>query len=305
MSYANVVVGVDGSEHGRAALRWAAREAALRGIELQVVHAYDWRVPGAIAQAGAAFAEAMREAAEEVVRLAVAEAREAAPDVQVRGMTVLGSPAAKLAAVAQPDTLTVVGNRGRGGFTSLLLGSVSQQVATHAAGPVVVVRGRDEAAGRPVVVGVDASPGSEAALGLAFDVAATRRVPLVAVRAYALGGPGSGPAVASFDYRRAEEYRLVGEQVDPWREKYPDVPAEVMAAVGHPAQVLADAAAAAQVVVVGTRGHGGVASLLLGSVGLSLLHHAEAPVLIARGDGEAVTRSAGAATPGPHAPAPR
>jgi hypothetical protein len=57
----------------------------------------------------------------------------------------------------------VVGNRGRNGFASLVLGSVGQQVATHAAGPVVVVRGRPDAAG-PVVVGVDGSAGAEVAL---------------------------------------------------------------------------------------------------------------------------------------------
>lgn len=284
MSYANVVVGVDGSEQSHAALRWAAQEAALRDIELHVVHTYDWRVPGALTQVGGAFAEAVREGAEELTRAAVAEARAAAPGVRVHGSAVLGTAAAILSATALSDTLTVLGNRGRGGFASLLLGSVSQQVATHAAGHVVVVRGRTDTAGRPVVVGVDNSPGSEAALGVAFDVAAAREVPLIAVRAYTIGSPGSGPAGAAFDHRRDEEYRAVAQQVDPWREKYPDVAVEVQAVVGHPTQVLADAAATAQLVVVGTRGHGGVTGLLLGSVGLSLLHHADAPVLIARGD---------------------
>ncbi|GAA1737324.1 universal stress protein [Luedemannella helvata] len=285
MSYANVVVGVDGSEHGRAALRWAAREAALRGIELHVVHTYDWRVPGGLTQVGGSFADALRKAAEDLTHVAVAEASAAAPGVRVRGSAVLGSAASILSATALPDTLTVLGNRGRGGFASLLLGSVSQQVATHASGHVVVVRGRTDIAGGPVVVGVDNSPGSESALGVAFDVAAARGVPLVAVRAYTPGGPGAGPVIATYDYRHDDEYRAAAEQVDPWREKYPDVAAEIMAVAGHPAQVLTDAARTAQLVVVGTRGHGGVTGLLLGSVGLSLLHHADAPVLIARGDG--------------------
>ena len=286
MSYTNIVVGVDGSDSGEAALRWAAGEAAARDVELHVVHTYDWRVPGGLTPVGGSFADAVRESAQDLVHTAVARAREAAPGVRVRGSAVLGSAASILAATALPDTLVVLGNRGRGGFASLLLGSVSQQVATHAAGPILVVRGRADIARRPIVVGVDGSPGSEEALGLAFDMAAVRGVALVAVYAYSLGGPGAGRTASSFDRHRADAYQVVDEQVAPWREKYPKVAAETIAVLGQPAQVLAEASRTAQLVVVGTRGHGGVASLLIGSVGLSLLHHADAPVLIAR-DGPA------------------
>jgi nucleotide-binding universal stress UspA family protein len=163
---------------------------------------------------------------------------------------------------------------------------VGQQVATHASGPVVVVRGRTGVEGGPIVVGADGSSGSDYAVGVAFEEAAARGTNLVAVRAYSLApppwGPDSPPFIENFEERRAEERQIVADQVGPWMDKYPDVPAETMAVVGHPAEVLGGLSSTAQQVVVGTRGHGGFTGLLLGSVGLQLLHHADSPVLVAR-----------------------
>jgi nucleotide-binding universal stress UspA family protein len=143
---------------------------------------------------------------------------------------------------------------------------------------VVVIRGRDDAVGRPVVVGADGSAGSEAALSVAFDVAAAWHAPLVAVRAYHLGER------ELLDDRCAEEYALLNQQVAPWQDKYPGVVVRPLAVVGHAAQALTDTARTAELVVVGTRGHHEVAGLLTGSIGLHLLHHSDVPVLIARGD---------------------
>jgi nucleotide-binding universal stress UspA family protein len=288
MSLTKVVVGIDGSDHSHKALRWAADEAVLRGATLHVVHAYEWRVPGALTPVGGAFADNAKARAEKAVESAVLEAREYAPGIDVWGEAMLGLTVPGLLRTSGPDSLIVLGNRGGGGFASLLLGSVSQQVATHAHGPVAIVRGRPGIDGGPVVVGIDGSPGAALALGVAFDEAAARATELVAVRAYRLSpppwGPDAPPFVEDYEERRIEEYRLLDEEIAPWREKFPGVAVATRAVVGHPAEVLGDLSATAQLVVVGTRGHGGFSGLLLGSVGLQLLHHAESPVIIARAD---------------------
>lgn len=139
-----IVVGVDGSDCAHAALQHAAAEAALRAAHLRVVCA--WELPAAV-YAGAfaptvdqATIDSFREHADEIVRDAIDEARRQAPSVEVDGEAVEGHPAEVLLREARDAALIVVGNRGRGGFTSLLLGSVSQHVVHHAPCPVLIVR---------------------------------------------------------------------------------------------------------------------------------------------------------------------
>ena len=286
MNPQEIRVGVDGSPASRTALRWAAIEAVGHNAELVVVHAYDWRVVGARAQIGGSYADEQRARAEALVESAVGDARAFAPDVKVSGETVLGAPGKSLVHRSRNDGLTVVGSRGHGGFASLLLGSVSQQVATHALGSVVVVRGRSDIAVGPIVVGVDGSPAGDYALGVAFDEAVARGAGLVAVRVYLPAHPTRGtnvpPYVEDPVLRRDNEQRYLVEDVAPWRDKYPDIPVESVVLKGRAAEVLIGLSSSAQLVVVGTRGHGGFAGLLLGSVGLQLVHHADSPVLIAR-----------------------
>jgi len=138
-----IVVGYDGSEPARRALEFAAQEAQLRGARLRVVSA--WQVTPAAYGGGFAppldqqALDAFREHAEHLVE----DAREAVyrdrPDLQVGVATPEGQAAACLLEEARQATLIVVGNRGHGGFSSLLLGSVSQQVVQHAHCPVIVV----------------------------------------------------------------------------------------------------------------------------------------------------------------------
>src|SRR5262245_20456942 len=286
MKLGEIVVGVDGSPASRAAVEWAAAEAVRRKSELVVVHVYDWRVVGARVPVAGAYAGEVRARAEELVADATADARAIAPAVTVRGQAVVGAVGPTLVSLSTQARLVVLGSRGRGGFASLLLGSVSQQVATHAVGPVVVVRGRLRELSGPVVVGVDGSPAADHPLGVAIDEAVARGVGVVAVRVYAPVNPPWGTDVEqqmeSPVQRREFEQRALLEDLAPWKEKYPDTAIEAVVLDGHAAEVLAGMSASACMVVVGTRGHGGFAGLLLGSVGLQLLHHAESPVLIAR-----------------------
>jgi nucleotide-binding universal stress UspA family protein len=139
-----IVVGVDGSAGARAALEFAAREAALRQARLRIVCA--WEIPPAVYGGGFAptldqsTLDGFRDGAETIVNEAVAAAKELQPTIECEGKAMQGQPAEVLLQEARDAELIVVSNRGHGGFASLLLGSVSHQVVQHAPCPVTVVR---------------------------------------------------------------------------------------------------------------------------------------------------------------------
>ena len=251
-----------------------------------MVHVFDWRVIGAKAPIGGGYAEDAQARAGALVEAAVADAQAFAPQVQVRGEAVLGGVAPTLVGASAQASLVVLGSRGRGGFASLLLGSVSQQVATHSASPVVIVRGRPGELEGPVVVGADGSVSARHAIGTAFEAAARRGTGVVAVRAYTPAQPPWGPYLVPYvedaEARKAAEREALEADVKPWAEKYPDVTVETVVVDRAAADVLIGISSTAQLVVVGTRGHGGFAGVLVGSVGLHLLHHADCPVLVDR-----------------------
>jgi nucleotide-binding universal stress UspA family protein len=136
-----IVVGVDGSEDSKAALRWAVEEARLRGMRLRVVHA--WFAYPAIADGIPIVAEdwtALGESARMFVERFVEEVVGVPEGVELEVAAVHGTSANVLVDASREADLLVVGSRGHGGFSGLLLGSVSQQCVHHAACPVVVVR---------------------------------------------------------------------------------------------------------------------------------------------------------------------
>lgn len=136
-----IVVGVDGSEHAEGALRFAAEEVSLRAARLLIICA--WEIPTVVSPMGAypaEFFEGFPDSAESIVRAAVARVAELQPSVACEGKAVEGHPAEVLLKEAEQADMIVVGNRGHGGFASLLLGSVTQHVVHHAHCPVVVVR---------------------------------------------------------------------------------------------------------------------------------------------------------------------
>ncbi|MEV0132138.1 universal stress protein [Dactylosporangium sp. NPDC050688] len=278
MDRTRIVVGYDGSGESQRAVDWAADEAARTGATLQIVHTYQIGWPaGSYYRPTAEESGAARGRAEQLAADAVAAVRARGTGVDAVATVVHAAPAATLLDLGHSGArLLVVGSRGTGGITGLLTGSVSQQVATHARVPVVVVRGH-AAAGGPVVAGVDGSPATSTALGLAFDAAAAAGARLVAVRAYVPPAPSVLPLSAvEADERTALEASLVG-----WPSKYPSVTLEARLVAGRAAKVLIGLSHTARLVVVGSRGHGGFTGLLLGSVGQQLVQHAECPVLIA------------------------
>lgn len=198
-----------------------------------------------------------------------------------------GAAAQVLVAESEHAQLVVLGTRGLGGFSGLLIGSSTVQVSAHAACPVAVVppAGPDRVDG-PVVVGVDGSEISSHALEIGYEQAQARGARLVAVHAWrepvAIGPGDVLPLVYDVDAVEEDERRVLAESVAGWQEKYPDVEVEQRLVRSQAAQALLAAAESAQLLVVGSRGRGGFRGLLLGSVSQTLLHHMPCPLVIVR-----------------------
>jgi nucleotide-binding universal stress UspA family protein len=282
-SAGSIVVGVDGSESSLDAVRLAAREAALRKRPLLAVHAFVWalmRVPVGPHPLGPPDG-GLRHQAERLVSEAVEEARKAAPEVPVTARIVDGTVAPVLLAEARDAYMVVLGDRGLGGFSGLLVGSVTVQVAAHATCPVVVAKGERHPDG-PVVVGVDGSTVSDRAVGFAFEEASLRDAPLVAIHTWQFPMPTEvGPLPLDYGQEiAAAEERVLSEAIAGWGEGFPDVAVTLRVHRGRPAEALVDESDRAQLVVVGARGRGGFTGLLLGSVSQAVLHHARCAVAI-------------------------
>ena len=277
-----ITVGYDGSPESRIAAQWAAGEAERTHSTLQLVNAYEFA--GGSTFYGVPAQAAVADRAEVLLSDLAVELRVIHPSIDVFGTAVHGNPVQTLVDLGVGSRLLVVGHRGAGGFAGLLLGSVSQQVALHASVPVAVVRGRADAPDGSVLVGVDGSAASEAALDLAFEAARSRRARLLAVRAYVPPTPpghaGHTPILIPKDVVVADEQAALDASLAPWRGKYPTVAVDAELVAGKAAKVLVERSYQAQLAVVGSRGHGGFVGLLLGSVGQQLLHHAACPVVI-------------------------
>ncbi|MCG8917491.1 universal stress protein [Actinokineospora sp. PR83] len=287
---ATMLAAVDGSESSTRALRWAAREAGRRHCALRVVTVHPWPVTGypeALVAAGQLH-DGLRTQSREILRAAQAVAAETAPEVPVSTEVLEGDVVPRLRAAAADAVLTVLGSRGLGGFSGLLLGSVAVGLAAHATHPVVVVRGDERDEDRRVVAGVDGSAADEAVLGFAFAHAAATGGVLTVAHAwgdFAVDGLRLG-AYPPMDWTPVAEYaeHVVSTAVAPWRDKYPAVTVEKVVSRGWPAALLLERSHHAGLVVVGSRGRGNLAGLLLGSTSHALIHHCACPVAVVRPD---------------------
>jgi nucleotide-binding universal stress UspA family protein len=198
-----------------------------------------------------------------------------------------GDPVQALRRESEQARLTVVGSRGIGRVSGVLLGSVAMAITSHGTAPVAVVpaEGPGGSAGGPVVVGVDGSATSEAAIAFAFDEAAVRGVRLLAVHTWNDVRPTLVDPTM-IDYAKLEdgERAELSEQLAGWREKYPDVDVRPIVVRGRPTQTLLRYAGQAELVVVGSRGRGGFAGMVLGSTSHTLITHAICPVVVVRPD---------------------
>ncbi|MGI8939247.1 MAG: universal stress protein [Iamia sp.] len=283
---APIVVGVDGSEGSQAALALARREAQLWGGTVEAVMGWDHLNQPGSADEHPFDPHYSPEQAQAFLEELLAGAADDGPQVVARA--VCDHPASALLDAEQEADLLVVGARGHGGFLGLRLGSVSQKVLHHAPCPVLVVSGAAAPStdGRPVVAGVDGSDSSRRALRWAAHEAVRRGVRLVALHGWDLP-PAAAPSpladpmvVLPTDAFAEGATALVEAEVAALREQVPEVEVEARAEGTGIGQALMDASEGAAMVVVGSRGRGGFAELLLGSISQQLAHHAPCPVAI-------------------------
>lgn len=276
-----VLVGVDRSDCSQDALDWAARDAVARACALTIAHVLDLPRIADVPLSRTLLDAATREG-QQTVDMAVARSRRLRHTGDTHRKLGSGNPAAELLRLAAGADEVVLGSRGHGGFASLLLGSTAAQVAAHAPCPAIVVRGAAAPDG-PVVVAVDGSERGEAALEYGFTYAARHDLPLHAIHAYPLSVTVPAYGLPPLEIPRLDEEaeRVLSQAVDRWAAKHPDVPVTSAVTEGAPGRRVVDASKGASLLVVGSRGHGGFAGMLLGSVSQAAIRHAHCPVAIA------------------------
>ncbi|SCE68009.1 Nucleotide-binding universal stress protein, UspA family [Micromonospora coriariae] len=282
-----VVVGVDGSPSSLVAADHAARAALLRARPLLLVHGYlhplGYGVPLNPYDLGV---PAPSEEAQKMLERTAADLTDRWPGLTVEVRQIAGGPGATMVEESRRAELVVVGSRGIGGFTGLLLGSVGAQVAAHAHCPVLVVRPDEQPipVDAPVLVGVDGSESSRLAVEYGADEAARREVPLVLVHVSPADGDRQVPdeVEESQAAYQAEAVRLLADASLTVRSEHPGllVREHPVRAAGA-AQGLIEASGTASLLVVGTRGRHGFIGMLLGSVSQAAIQHAHCPVLVA------------------------
>jgi nucleotide-binding universal stress UspA family protein len=292
-----VVVGVDGSPGAREALGWAWAAAARRGAPLEVVSAFpvdDYWIDALLLDPSRL--DTLRSDTAARARALVEEVRPApgaagTPEVAVEVTVVAGAPAEHLVQLSQGADLLVVGSRGRGGIRSTLLGSVALHCVTSAGCPVVVVHpapvppaAAEAAATAPrVVVGLDDSDSSDAALVRAVELAVELDVEVEAVVAVQLPAYwGEMDVVVPVPLAEVRERALsrAEELVTEVLGGDDRVPVRVVDAVGPAAAVLVQRSAGAALLVVGSRSRSRLPGMLLGSVALHCVVHAPCPVMV-------------------------
>jgi nucleotide-binding universal stress UspA family protein len=282
-----IVVGIDESPAAKVAVQWAARDAELRKIPVTLVHAISPEVatwPNVRLPAGLARwqRDRGRRLVDEAFKL-VEEASQHGGPAEVHSEVLASAAVPTLVELSKEAELVVTGCRGSARWPGQLLGSVSSGLVRYAHCPVAIVHDEDPShpSEAPVLVGIDGSSASELATAIAFDEASRRNVGLVALHAWSDADVSEWPGIDSPAAQSMAE-EVLAERLAGWQEKYPDVPVSRAVVCDKPARQLVERSADAQLVVVGSRGRGGFAEMLLGSVGEAVAQMAQVPVIVAR-----------------------
>ncbi len=283
-----VIAAVDGSAQSDAAVRWAAREAALRHRPVTLITVVSpVTVSWPVGYLESGFTEWQEENAQEVLAQAKKTfdaAVGAAGTSQVNTEVMHGGIVATLASASSDADMIVVGSRGMGAFGRAVLGSTTSGLVHHAHCPVVVIHDGETPEpepAAPVVLGIDGSPASEAATAFAFEEASRRGVELVAVHAWSDFVVFPAPGIDWGLYEN-EGKEVLGERLAGWHDQYPDVKVQRRIVCDQPARALIDESERAQLVVVGSHGRGGFTGMLLGSVSSAVVQGAKCPAIVVR-----------------------
>lgn len=282
-----IVVGFDGSPDAQSALEWAIREATSRRLGIRVVYVEPdlsgWDASAATMSGAPVLANVLPHDPIAILDPALEQVRGAGLAVTSEALS--GSTAGVLVEQSRTAHLLVIGSRGVGSISSIVLGSTVAHVAAHGHCPVIVVRAEGAPDG-PVVVGADGSPESQEVVGWAFDHASRHGLTLEVLHAYSIPVyPGVVPYVPPVEITEATaafEERVTREVLAGWGEQYPDVVVTTRVLHGRPAPALIEASQRASLTVVGSRGRGAFLGMLLGSTSLSLLQHAHGSVAVLR-----------------------
>lgn len=306
-----VTVGLNGTPASMAAADWGAREAALRGLPLRLVSAWEWQP---FSYAPLAGSEMPEQWSVRVPEEAAAELRRRYPGLDVTADRLTGPPPEVLCEAAKESELLALGSTGLGPLAGFLLGSVAMATVAHTGRPVVLVRapeggqgegegaeedaggeagsgggnggdgGASEAGDGAVVLGIDLSSPGDETIRFGFAAASVRSAPLRVINGWN-PPPYFGHGIGDDEGRRSEAIDRAAETMRavlaPWRERYPAVEVAEEPGIGRPARLLSEAGAGAGLVVVGRRATPRrPGQPRIGHVAHAVLHHCPAPVAV-------------------------
>jgi nucleotide-binding universal stress UspA family protein len=284
-----IVVGVDESPAAKVAVQWAARDAELRKIPLTLVHATSPEIatwPNVRLPAGLArwHRDHGRRLVDDAFKVAEEATQHGGP-AEVHTEILPSAAVPTLVDLSKDAEMVVTGCRGSGRWPGRLMGSVSSGLLHYAHCPVAIVHDEDplmpHPSKAPVLVGIDGSSASELATAIAFDEASRRNVGLIAVHAWSDIDVSEWPGI-DWPVTQSMAEEVLAERLAGWQEQYPDVQVSRTVVRDQPARQLVQRSEEAQLVVVGSRGRGGFAGMLVGSVGESVAQMARMPVIVAR-----------------------
>jgi nucleotide-binding universal stress UspA family protein len=283
-----IVVGIDDSPTAKLAVQWAARDAELRNIPLTLVYAISPEVATWSNQLSPGLKRWQQDHGHRLVddaRKVIAEASQRGGPAGVQSEILPSAAVPALVDLSKDAELVVTGCRGSGRWPGRLLGSVSSGLLRYAQCPVAIVHDDDPSLSHPsqapVLVGIDGSSASELATAVAFGEASRRNVGLVAFHAWSDADVSEWPGI---DWPATESMaeEVLAERLAGWQEQYPDVQVDRTVVRDKPARQLVQRSEDAQLTVVGSRGRGGFAEMLVGSVGETVAQMARVPVIVAR-----------------------
>ncbi|WP_449277397.1 universal stress protein [Leucobacter sp. GX24907] len=277
-----IIIGVDGSEQSRVALAWGLARATERGAAVELLHVAD----DSFLSESVAFLSEAQEASQQMLDSECAYAKSLGFEGEISGTAVVGHPIAEVEEASKRADLIVLGAHNGSRLAGSFFGTRAVKVAAVAHCPVAVIPRAEPTPGAGIVVGIDGSDAAKQAIAYAAEEASRRQVPLTAVYAWL------PPLTPGLEYLWSEELvesqRTAAEEAIAigtagLAERYPDLQLRREIVQAPPVTALLQAAEGAELLVVGSRGRGGISRLLLGSVSHGVLQSLPCPTLVTRG----------------------